>query len=272
MSYILDALKKSENERYHERNPSRDGIGQPIWLKAQKKSSFWPWVIVAAFLLNLTVIALLLWDRSPQSVPVESSAVEPLPAPMPIQEPAPVAKPVVEPARPAAEPAVSPEPYPEPAMAPEEGPFMGAGLRERREGPVSPDRFGQAAQPEARASASVALPQERVGQPVGKPMKVEPVEVASPSATDEATTESFPTIDELPPAVQQRIPALTFSSHIYSPDPESRRIMINNRYLREGQSVQGLRVVEVTTEGVVLSSQGQVFRIPVLRDWSPDAR
>ena len=77
----------------------------------------------------------------------------------------------------------------------------------------------------------------------------------------------MPHLVELPLSFQKSVPDLTFNSHIYSSSPASRRVMINNAYLRIGDSFAGLRVEDITGEGVVLSLNGQRFRVGVVRDW-----
>lgn len=83
MSYILDALRKSETERRQGRVPD---LGQQVQLVHRpRKRSVAPAVwVVLALLLNAGVLALVLWPKTPQPVSfVEQS--EPAPAPMPGQ-------------------------------------------------------------------------------------------------------------------------------------------------------------------------------------------
>ena len=80
-------------------------------------------------------------------------------------------------------------------------------------------------------------------------------------------TGRVPHLVELPVSFQKSIPDLIFNSHIYSSDPAARRVMINDRYLRPGDSFDGIRVETITEDGVVLSKQGQRFRVGSVRDW-----
>lgn len=74
---------------------------------------------------------------------------------------------------------------------------------------------------------------------------------------------------ELPDPVQQAIPALTFSFHVYSDNPARRTIIINKRRVREGDNVsEGLLLESITPQGVVLQWQGQHrFAINVVENW-----
>jgi general secretion pathway protein B len=74
-------------------------------------------------------------------------------------------------------------------------------------------------------------------------------------------------ISDKPHSFQIQIPDMAFNSHIYTDTASSRRVMINNIYLREGQTFSGMRVEEITEEGIVLSLKGESFKMGVLRDW-----
>lgn len=77
-------------------------------------------------------------------------------------------------------------------------------------------------------------------------------------------------ISDLPVSVQQQLPSMTFSSHIYdADDAKYRMVSINGKLLHEGDMVApGIRLVHITEEGVVLTFQGYTFKVSVLHDWS----
>jgi general secretion pathway protein B len=78
-------------------------------------------------------------------------------------------------------------------------------------------------------------------------------------------------IAELPLNVQQQIPDITFSSHIYASDPSFRVVNINNRNIREGGYISdGIRLLGITEDGVVLSYLHYRIEMSVIRDWSFD--
>jgi general secretion pathway protein B len=74
---------------------------------------------------------------------------------------------------------------------------------------------------------------------------------------------------ELPDPVQASIPALTFSFHVFSTNPDKRTIIINKHRVKQGDSVSaGLILEEITTEGVVLNwQQRHRFSINVVESW-----
>jgi general secretion pathway protein B len=74
-------------------------------------------------------------------------------------------------------------------------------------------------------------------------------------------------ITELPVFVQQQIPALTFSSHLYSDD--FRMVNINGRMMREGETIApGLTLLEITEDGVILSFGEYQLQMSILQNWS----
>ena len=82
MSYILDALKKSESERQNQDLPNINAVHQRPELHPQRKRRIWILAIPAALILNI-VGFWFLWDRSPSEdpksiTPVSISPPEPL--------------------------------------------------------------------------------------------------------------------------------------------------------------------------------------------------
>lgn len=111
MSYILDALRKSESERRQGRVPD---LGQQVQFvhKPRKKSVPLVALVAAGLVLNAGVLAVVFWPETPVQ-PVQP--VEPVtPAPQPTVEPGPEAAP-----EPRAEPEPAPESAPEPEPVPE---------------------------------------------------------------------------------------------------------------------------------------------------------
>lgn len=231
MSYILDALRKSETERRQGKVPD---LGQQVQLiHSPKKRRASPVVWVAlALLVNAVVLAVVFWPEPPSELPVASAApkagaemekpAKPETTEARVNEPAPA----VAEATPETEMATAPQATPIPEAVRERPTIITPSVRR--------ERLGSAlSQNDTRAGSGARVPH----------------------------------LVELPLSFQKSIPDLMFNSHIFSTDPYASRVMINGHYLRRGESFAGITVEEVTENGVVLSKQGRTFRVGVVRDW-----
>jgi hypothetical protein len=76
-------------------------------------------------------------------------------------------------------------------------------------------------------------------------------------------------ITALPVDIQQQIPSLTFSSHLYSDD--FRMVNVNGRMMREGEYIDTeLQLIEITEDGVILRFREYHVQMSVLENWSFD--
>jgi general secretion pathway protein B len=81
-----------------------------------------------------------------------------------------------------------------------------------------------------------------------------------PPVTD--TDIEIPFIEELSPVVRANLPKMKFAGHTYSEDPAKRMILVNNSIKREGDNIEtGLKLEEITWEGLVMNHRGTLFRI-----------
>ena len=227
MSYILDALRKSEAERQQGRVPD---LGQQFQLIHKPPRRRVPWValLVLALTLNAAVLLVWLWPERPGPV------VEALPA---------EALPIVEvPTIASAGTAVAvPEPLPEaPAVEPEL-PVVAAVDN------TPPPTL------EVDEAPTLIVPSSNA--------RVLPADLAQSANT------RAPHLIEMPLAFQRAVPNLVFNSHLFTSDPAGRRVIINDHYLAPGDSFAGIRVEQITSDGVVLMMDGQRFRVGVVRDW-----
>jgi len=109
--------------------------------------------------------------------------------------------------------------------------------------------------------------------PVFKPITpVSPVSRASnplPELADETAQASPAETNivswrELPLSVQQSLPPINIEGHIYDENPAVRMVIINGKIRREKQSLGNmLKLEEITPNGVILSYQRHVFHMGV---------
>ncbi|MFZ9084980.1 MAG: general secretion pathway protein GspB [Steroidobacteraceae bacterium] len=228
MSFILDALRKSEHQRQRQAGPyvAQAPLG--------RRSTQTPMVLVIVAVLlvvNLVVLILfLLRDDTPTVVEAPAQdAMQSSPAATPDAAPPPVAS----------RPAV--------AMAPPPGPVQQvqapAGVMyeapPQREAPEPPPAY---LLPEAEAPNYGPAPPQ-------------------PSAP---TAEALPLpLSMLPPQATAGLPPLVLELHVYSSDPTQRAVFINGRRYLEGDTInEGADLLAISSEGAVLNYRGQRFLLP----------
>lgn len=254
MSYILDALRKSESERQQGRIPD---LGQQVQLIHRPRKRTVPvavWICLG-LVLNAAVLALVFW---PEQGLVGGLAATPEPAAQAIVAVAP------EPADTAGATPAQDEARKAETTKPGDGePGAMANIEQPLDGAAQPETTGA----QVPAVSAVTPLQPTIIVPSWKTSAP-----TSPGAAADSVAAGFgeraPHLVELPMSFQRRIPTLVFNSHLYSSDPTASRIMINDNYLRRGEQFSGIRVEQITVDGVVLSLDGQRFRVGVVRNWT----
>lgn len=80
--------------------------------------------------------------------------------------------------------------------------------------------------------------------------------------------DDLPRIDQLSVAIQTQIPSMAFSAHMYSSNRDGRWVRVNGRRLVEGDYIaQGLQLVNIEPQTVILSFKDEVFTMNALTDW-----
>jgi general secretion pathway protein B len=232
MSFILDALKKSESDRQRQSGPALFEVKV-----APRRLGLPTWAIAIGVLLGINLI-IVMWmllrhpshpEAANAAAPVTTQASAPAstPAPLPVPVPVPV------PAAPAPAPAASvPTPVANAAQA--------QGLP-----PASLPAAGNAdTNPEDLAPASEPAP--LLGSHVKR-----------------GTAEGVPLYQDAAVVPGTHIPQLRLDLHVYAARPEERFVMINMKKLREGDTLpEGVRVESITPEGAILSYSGSRFMLP----------
>lgn len=233
MSFILDALKKSEGERQRQAGPALFEMRQA----APRRG--WPLWALALGVLLLANAIVLVWFLSRPSAPVPPAAAAPVTTTAPA---APSAAAVV--AAPPSGAPVSTAPILPPA-----GGSRSASLPLEDEAlPPPPPSYLSDNRPNP-ADYEAALPRNSAGA-----QSVQAQRDAQFEAND------TPSLAELPASVSGQLPPLRLDFHMYSQEPSRRFVQINGRQMREGDSLpEGVRLERITTTGVVMSFRGTRF-------------
>jgi len=269
MSYILEALKKSDRERRQGEIPSlqSDHGKRPDSGKRGKNRGVWKWV-AAAILIPGILSALVFYQgmrKNDAALQEKINALEktvgqlqeqpaqPDTAPPPGMDTAATQKAAARTANHVDElqaPAVSGQANLAPAgETPEEDAEWAAGGGQP-----------QVMEEEATAGNRGELPD----------ILPAPESASSPARTVEkkATAEQVedvPLMQDLPTAIRKRLPPLTLAGHVYAENAAKRMIIINNRICREGDMVEEqLYLDRIIWEGVILRYQEVRFRMNLL--------
>ncbi|MDA8082215.1 MAG: general secretion pathway protein GspB [Nitrospiraceae bacterium] len=247
MSYILDALRKSEQERKRGTVPDPLTVQEQVVQSPRKRVPRWYAVI------PLAVIAVVVGGWLSVH---HFNGGRGLPPALEVKD-----------ARPPAggmRPGDSAAEYGGLNSAPTSLPSSGQVARSSRT--AEPQRVEQpkiisVREPAAREAVKRELPPQRVVRRAPEPAVAEaPAGIDRPVSIPPADPGKIYRLGDLPPALQKGLPPVVLTAFMYSTNPASRVVRINDRMMREGQELaQGVRLLEITPEGVVLSSGGYRF-------------
>lgn len=247
MSFILDALKRSEQER---RKGGADALNPDHQVKAvtRRRASPNAPILVSAVVATLAVAGLGVWwfamDRGGRvEVPPQSEMPEPVPTMSGTADTA-----------------------PEPAVTESVGRAPPAALGEGQVAASPKTTATAGADPVTTTSTPGPSSPLRGASPegAGLPRAATPVAAAAPgrdpSIRSGEVAGRLPRLRELAYEQRQAVMPLRLDVHVYDPDPQRRFIMINGKTLVGGTEIKpGLRIREILREGVVLDWQGEAF-------------
>lgn len=234
MSYILDALRKSERERKRSAIPDPLTVQDP--LPAEKKiRSIWSYVFVLGLLVSTLVSGLWagLWyaKKPPENKSRVSQSVSDA----------------------------------------QEQNLQSTPETRNDHPPVRKDTAGEGESPQGGSDTRERKKKQE--HLVQKTEDRNPI-IISPSPTDEIRTpqadKEIPPPDknklydlqELPASLRYKLPDFTFSVFLYTDEPASRTVRVNGVMMKEGQYLtEGLKLEEIIPDGVVFSYMDYRFRV-----------
>jgi len=257
MSFILDALKKSENERQRQAGPSLADI--PI-RRPRSDRPWWAVAVAALLVVNLAVLlVVLLRDQDPPAQQAAAAGpAQTVANAAPVQERAPEAAPTTPASKPRVD-AMSAPPRTNPAV---QSLAEAAGAQ--------PDMTAEEAPYDPSMAVAAAVPQ---GRPVVRPITPPTVAPLPNDATFAAqdrpgstppppAEEALPTSSSLV-ASGTNLPDMRLDIHVYSPNPKERFVFVNMRKYVEGQTLSEGPVLErITADGAILNQNGTRFLLP----------
>jgi general secretion pathway protein B len=221
MSYILDALKKSEQERGRGTAPTVQTMHSSSLNYHASKTQLWPYLLLVAVLFNLAALVYFITAKSDTETSLQNA--QKITGTLPASS--------------------------------------------HSAGAVS-------IEPVAPASRNNNESETIIYKPVSMPATsqvttVEPVNALAGIPEYQQPRGPIMEKDELPLDMQQHIPAMEFSAHVYSTNPMQRSIVINGRFMEEGDRLTAdLLLDEITADGAIFNFQGQRFRQGVVSAWN----
>ncbi len=228
MSYILDALKKSEQERGRGSAPSVQTLHSSGLNYHSDKTQLWPYFLLAAIIINLGALFYFIIARTD----AEATAHEQ-------------------------------QTREQQDIIAETKPVVSGALQAGIDNDVS-----GAAHVSDQSESIVYIPVSMPGTDRKTVISGTPTAVIE-TRQQQDNRGTVLEMDELPFDVLQQIPALEFSAHVYSSNPLQRSIVINGRFMEEGDRLAGdLFVNEITPDGAIFDFQGQLFHQAVISAWN----
>jgi general secretion pathway protein B len=259
MSFILDALKKSESERQRQTGPA---LFEAKIAPPRNRFPVWAVVIGVLLAINTGVVAWLLLGGVAKRAPAEQTAAANTAAPAP-------SPPHAQPA--SATPTRGDPPSAGGFFGNMNAPFTDAQVPSGRSAPpdvgpandeptlkedvaqeaLNPDDFEPAVDPQenpARVAQRAAAAEPENSDP------------ASSSAPRSPRADGLPTYQDVVAMPGVNVPPLRLDLHVYDPKPEARFVFVNMQKLKQGDTLgQGVHVDNITPEGAVLTFRGIRF-------------
>lgn len=241
MSYILDALKKSEKERQRGSAPDILTV-QDEPAQKPKKRPLWLYLFLLTLLLNAGILIFWMgsWSSKKPDVVVRSTNGQQHEIPD-------VRSPIASPSS-------------------DQSKTIGQGTKELRQ-----DQTIHAKADIKKNAPAVATPMvdPKTSHEVSLSLSEQP-SVVSHVPSEQKTDNDIPppiegkiyNLNELPSSIQQSLPAFTISAAVYSDDPASRMVKINGQSIHEGEYLTaGLKLEEIKSDGVIFSFHKYRFRV-----------
>jgi general secretion pathway protein B len=240
MSFILDALRKSDAERQRAVTP---GLSDVRYAARQSRRTIWLPILVVVLAANAVFLAVQWFGRDASPAMVAPAAPDPAGASQPAAV-LPEAAPPASDIRPLAREAE----FGEPAFEQEPG----------------QDVESEFAATPRSVPAPIVVEAAEIPAAVAPSAELPPAPAAAPPATPSRILagNDLPTAEQLMGSGALNIPILNLDLHVYSEAPAGRFVVINSRKYKEGgQLSEGPTVESITKDGVILSNQGRRFTL-----------
>jgi general secretion pathway protein B len=271
MSFILDALRKSEHDRQRQTGP---GLAEVPVAVAKPRSNLWATAAIALLIVNLIGVGILLLRKASHDAPAAQAPASAAPS---ATAPAVTTAPAVSPA-PAPQASVTqtlPQPVLQPSAPPARTPgrnpleseisgghpdidaSMAASAASVPAGPPAVTRTPAYGGPGSGTVHYEPIPEAAAARAIAAEMQQSPPQTHAQTQA-QAAQQALPTADEM--TASAGMPRLHLDLHVYSTRPQERFIFVNSHKYGEGATLQeGPTVEQITQHGAVLNYRGNRF-------------
>jgi len=263
MSYILDALKKSERERKKGEVPNLNSFdNSPPPPRSTKRSV----ILLLLAILIVSIAGINLWvlfrqspDTTAQDEPVAVTASQEM---ADSAGDADIPEPVDQPAMNTDQATKTPETEAREPTAPNVTEKMTAAIT----GAEQAIPATEVLQPEKPAIETTVASDEQGGDEPVEATEGSDLEFAGQPFDEAGEDDKKITIAyaDLPNNIRDAMPELSIAAHYYSANPKARMASINGRIMRQGQKLEkGLVLEEINEDGVIFSFNKYRFSLKV---------
>ena len=255
MSFILDALKKSESDRQRQSGPA---LFEVRVAPPRTRLPLWAIAIAVLLVVNLGVVMWMLMRHQHASSaaapqPVTTAATTPPSTGIPV--------PVVATSAPAAPGTAAPAPAAPSALTPPSALAAAPGTAGALAGTAAPTPPTTHAAASALAGTVNGAPDSANAEDYAP--AEEPPAPGLGNHVRRGTASGVPLYQDLSATPGTQLPQLRLDLHVFAARPQDRFVMINMHKLREGDTLPGgVHLDSITPEGAVLSYNGSKFLLP----------
>jgi general secretion pathway protein B len=248
MSFILDALKKSESDRQRQSGPA---LFEVRVAPPRTRLPLWAFAVAALLVVNLGIVLWMLMHRGAHDEPVTTAAAAPAASVQSAPSAAPVPVPVAAPQ--------SVQPTPQASAAP-------AATTQAQSAPIAlpaPPAQTQAPSAPPAAASQTSGPSESQQNPADYAPAEESAGSTPLNHVRRGTVAGVPLYQDAALIPGSQLPPLRLDFHMYAPQAKDRFVMINMHKLHEGDATpEGVHVDSITPDGAILSVNGSRFLLP----------
>jgi general secretion pathway protein B len=233
MSYILDALKKSEQERGQGSIPNVQTIHSSSLNYGNEKNRYWPYILTAAVLLNLLAISYFIFDKEKSLntrdplTPIELSVT------------------TQSSNNPATEETI------------EEIAIEKNRKSTKKSHSVNTTKIEKASENKPKQNNNIDATLSTKTKTITKTK-------SHSGATDRLIIDYY----DLSDSIKNKLPEIIVSAHVYSTNHLQRSIVINNDFMEEGEYISNdFMLHEITKDGAVFDYEGKLINYSVVSKW-----